>query len=520
MEAALSLPGPVALLLARLVSRQGPAWRVPDLSADGVDDVSTAVAGLCDVGLLLEEVDGEVQRRLATREVLAAACRRRGLPVGGTRAVLVERLAGVDGWDDATWVALSPVLLRVERMATLAVWPDRAAAVKQRMGVQRWASYALTDGALVPDRAAWDAWEAVVGGLEALTVEEGLAALDAAIWPPGGLDRRRDVVERVFAAAQEAERAGAWTDADAALMGLWRRGWGLDGEVAVRRARVLEKQGRVVEARAWLREAFLAATGTARLTVGRAARRLARGAGGVAPDPPMLSARERTLRLASAGQGIRPLWAAGTGTATVEQAVIVALAEAGRTAVVAEGPLWRTLVGLLLLPTYFLPVPGQLPVPFLPGPLDLGRPSFVAGRMEAVAEVRAAVRAGEGPARIAEACSAWAGTRLSWVRWEVASPEVLVAVAEGVGPHGLLAVLDALLDGGRGAAAGMPDLVVLPGAAAEIGGALPRRLGEGLVLVEVKGPGDALRDGQRVWIDRLVRAGVGVELWWVDPAAS
>ena len=61
----------------------------------------------------------------------------------------------------------------------------------------------------------------------------------------------------------------------------------------------------------------------------------------------------------------------------------------------------------------------------------------------------------------------------------------------------------------------MPDLVILPGVVTTLA-AHPSRLGGGLLFAEVKGPNDALSDRHRVWHDRLLRAGVDVELWHVE----
>jgi hypothetical protein len=73
-----------------------------------------------------------------------------------------------------------------------------------------------------------------------------------------------------------------------------------------------------------------------------------------------------------------------------------------------------------------------------------------------------------------------------------------------------------LLRHGLRSTSGLPDLVVLPGPVARIDG-FPSRIPNDLVCVEVKGPTDSLRDGQRVWLDRLVSIGISAEVWHVDP---
>ena len=64
--------------------------------------------------------------------------------------------------------------------------------------------------------------------------------------------------------------------------------------------------------------------------------------------------------------------------------------------------------------------------------------------------------------------------------------------------------------------AGLPDLVVCPGPAVRLPDAFPSQLPEGLLLAEVKGPGDTLRDAQVVWIDHLLARGATVEVWKVE----
>jgi Fanconi-associated nuclease 1 len=240
-----------------------------------------------------------------------------------------------------------------------------------------------------------------------------------------------------------------------------------------------------------------------------------------APERPLLAPQRRSVRLLAAPPGPRrPRWRGKDAPEPVEQAVCSWLGSLGRRAVHAEGTPWSTLFALLFAPTYFLPVPGALPVRFLAGPLDLGTPAFRARRADAVDAVLAAVDRGEAPALVADAWGEWHGARLAGARWDGLDRELLCELAAGMGPAGLRAVLEPLLDGGSRAAAGLPDLVVLPGEPLRLPDAHPSRLPAGLLLAEVKGPTDSLRDGQRVWLDRLARAGVPVELWEVSAPPS
>jgi hypothetical protein len=78
LAAIAALEGDAALLFARLTGRRPGPWRVPDLTAAGVEDVPAAVAVLADAGLMTFEVDDTAQRDAATRAVLVAACRSAG----------------------------------------------------------------------------------------------------------------------------------------------------------------------------------------------------------------------------------------------------------------------------------------------------------------------------------------------------------------------------------------------------------------------------------------------------------
>ena len=99
---------------------------------------------------------------------------------------------------------------------------------------------------------------------------------------------------------------------------------------------------------------------------------------------------------------------------------------------------------------------------------------------------------------------------------EPAMDDPAARLVHGLAPEACVEIFDTFLRDGRKASAGLPDLVVLPGPSVRIPSLFPKRLPEELVVVEVKGPGDAVRDAQKVWFDRLLRCGVRVELWRVE----
>ncbi len=544
MDAVEGLSAPAGLLLARLLARRRALWRLPDLVVAGVADVPAAWAELRAAGVVDERVAPREAASVAPRAALVAAARRLGLPVSGRREALAQAVCSAIGeapWDDAPWgrVAVEPTVLRVERWATLEPWPRRDREVLGRLGVVRWRSYGLTTGGLVADRQAWDRVEALLDVEARLTPDGVLDALgwpDEA-WPPGRLDRRRALRRRLREAAEEAARLGAPAQGAAWLARLLA----LSAEAprvgdAVRLARLLERAGAQDAAWSALLAARDAAPVWAREPLARPGRRLARSLRRTwVPDPPGPPVPQRVLRLPGAEAGARPRYDVG-GAVPVEEAVRRALGAVGREAHHAEGALWWTIARLLLDPLLWLPIPGQLPVPRLHAPLDLGRPGFLARRAAAWSSLQAALCRGEAGERLQAVFDALGGDAPDL------EPDVDLGDGEAVGddedPRGrarpdaaalraivaatpapaLCLLIEAAATGGRRALSGLPDLVVLPGAPARLPHALPATVEPGLALWEVKGPGDALRDGQRGWLHRLLDVGVAVEVVGVEPA--
>ncbi len=512
----LQLEGPAGRLYARLTARVGSVHRVDSCQGPGVPDGEAAVAQLIDAGLADRLVPWPLRAQHSTAGELKAACRQLGLRVSGRKAQLVERVAPHTHWSDVRWVRIAHdgLIRRVHRWAALRRWPQRGAAVTARLGHVRWPEYGVTPGpALHPNRAHLLRWESLVAQLDELDAGALLAHLESEThWAPGRLDLRGSLVRRLVEQGRQLEREDPQA-ASALYDRLLATQHVRAGELAVRSARALELAGHPAQALAHLRTCRATAAPVSKVAIGRAGKRLARTCrASWPPSRPLRTPPERSLRLPRAQlDGPRPGYRADGQITTVEAAVQHTLAASGRRALHVEGGLWRTLFALLFAEVYFLPVPGALPARFLAGPLDLGTPAFVERRADAVASVLAAVRRGEAADRVRLSDERWRGFRLRGARWDIA-PGDLQAVAAAMPPSALVAVLERLLQG-RAASRGLPDLVVLPGPAVRIPDALPSKLGEGLLLAEVKGPGDTVRDAQAVWFDRLLGAGAPVELW-------
>ncbi len=519
VEHMLALDDDAALLHTRLSGRQPRAFRWPDLSLPGVVDRERALATLVEAGLASDDVGWDTRLDEATGDVLAAGCKRLGLRSSGAVGVLRERLAEQVDWDDARWVRLphKALVRRLEQWATLDAFPDRSTPVLERLGIRKAVAYTRTGGAAIsPTRKAWDAWESLVDDWEELTVATALRVLTWPVWPPGRLDLRRAVAERLMLTAREHEREGALDEALKLVDALIARGAG--GVDAVLRAAMLrEKKGDLPGAHAVLVAAEPSTVGPDRLALHRTGRRIAKKVGRAwPPDAPLIEPVTRTLALPRvAVASARPRYAAGDGHAHVEVAVSARIQAAGRRVISAEGLLWHTVIGLLLADLMFLPVDGQLPVPRLVAPLDWATPSFAARRAGAVWALLDGLAAGEARARITDAWARYDGCAIAGVSWDVAPLDDVIAAVEGLGAEALVALVSAWLREGRAARAGLPDLCVLPGEPVHVEGLTPTRLGAGTLLVEVKGETDTLRDGQRVWIDRMGQAGAEIEVWWV-----
>jgi len=522
----LRLQGPPAALFARLSTRRRTAAFVDDIELHGVPDAHAAADALVAAGLLAEGATWAQRLELATVPVLQDWCRARELPVGGRRAKLVARLHPQPAVPASRRLVSRPhvaLIQRLERAALLDKRADRGRLVAERLGHVRFPDYPPTGGpVLFRDRAHLLRWEAAWRLLRTQALPPGAAVLalqrgDGDV--PGRLSLRHRLSAVVIEHAQELRRRDAPAHAAAWLDALRIARQDPPGALALLRARCLEDQGQLDAALDVLAAGLDDHQGAARLALHRTGRRLARARHRAwVPDPPLASPRRRRLALPAGPVRHRPTWRVGERDLLVEPAVSAVLHAAGRRVVRAEGGLLRALFVHLFHEALLAPVPGQLPVPRLPGPLDLGQPGFAARRPAWVFAGLDAIAAGQAPERIRAAVELHEGVRLGGVLVEPESAEVLVQTALALGPDGLRVLLGPLLAQGFRQTRGLPDLLLLDGPQVRLDGAHPRRVPAGGRWIEVKGPGDTLSDEQRVWLDRFARAGVPAEVWDVVEA--
>jgi hypothetical protein len=521
-----TVDGPEGRLIARLSARVGDAHRVDGLASAATPDPEAACDALVAAGLLDEGASWEARIAGSPMPRLAQWCEERGLPRAGGRAALVARLLAIAPAPlDGRWVTWPHrrLILRLERFATLRKEPDRGLLVAERLGHVAWPEYTPTGGpVLFADRRALLAWEHLYDELAAgaLPLDRALAALrDGTGTAPGGLSLARRLRRAVREVAEGLARAGRHRDAAFVYAALERAAALPPDQLAAPLARVVELGGDPVGALALLQARRSDARPDRAIAIERAGRRLGRSLRrSFVPGPPLREPRRRAVAVARVdGAGPRPRWRVAGRDLLVEDAVVALVQASGRRALRCEGPLVRALFSVVFVDAVLAPLPGALPVPRLPGPLDLGTPDFAARRPAWIQPALDAVAAGAAPSLVRAGCARLAGVRLAGLELPVDDPEPLVAFADALGPAGVRALLVPLLRDGPRVAAGLPDLFLLPGPEVRIDAALPARLPEGPLFVEVKGPGDALRDAQRAWIDRLLAAELSVEVWDVTP---
>ena len=533
----LDLPSEAASLYARLLPRQPALFRLDRLSYAEIPDLPGAAHSLVESGLCWEA------HRLAPPATLLTAwtvaelkelCAVQGLPRGGRRAELEARELEAETGALRARPAIAPghrgLFKRLVRLFLHDHEGDLTRVVLARMGTWSFPTYAPTGGpGLFEDRRALLAYEGWMAAAWTAEAEARLALVPAALAhiegrpPPdpvrGRMSGPRFAARLSMGAAQDLERAAQSEQAAAIYRRLLARGV-LREEATVRLAMSLEATGRPGEGAALCAARRSEANPGTALQLERTGRRLARKAGEAwIPSPPLRAAPSRQLDLPGADEaGRRPLYQTSLGPQPVEEAVRLWLQDHGRRALHGEGAPWRRLFGLLFYEALFAPVPGMLPTPWLSAPLDLGTTGFVARRASLIEEILDEIQAGGAPDRLATALEAHATERIAGMG-ESSPPELLEAMVQGLPGPALAVILGHLARHWRHGARGLPDLCVLPGPAVDLPRALPARLREELILVEIKGPGDSLRDDQRVWMDRLLAAGVRVELWQVrrDP---
>lgn len=527
VERWLALPGEAAALYARLHGRVGEIFRLDKLSYADVPDPSAAGMQLVAAGLARPRTQLGLMALIDCHTVaeLKRACRALGLPVAGARQVLIDRLseprARVELSGPCIQLRHSRLFRRLLRIHLGSHRGDISRIVMDAIGVQRFASYTPTGGpTLFPDRRSLCAYEDALGILREERTEEEWAAIAPVVLsalestPAQAVNRRKFCAHRFYdRAAHRAVRAVERVSGAEAALPLYRRMLGAQTErpkaVRLRMAMCLGKTGAASQGARLCAEARGQSICVSEdLALERTGARLARQcAQPWVPLTPLDAAPQRRWTLPLVSRHPPRFWAP-EGPLAVEAAIVAQLRARGRRALHGESAPWTTLFGLLFHSAMFAPIAGMLPSPMMAAPLDMRTTGFASRRQAIVAAILSRIRAGEAPLMITEVAEAHLGEAIDGVHWQLMSVDELCSLAAEIGPAGLSKLMHHFVQDPRRAWSGMPDLLVLPGRSA----GLPR----GLLLAEIKGPGDQLQDNQRCWHHGLIQAGLSVEIWRVE----
>ncbi|KGE03145.1 hypothetical protein HRUBRA_02286 [Pseudohaliea rubra DSM 19751] len=179
----------------------------------------------------------------------------------------------------------------------------------------------------------------------------------------------------------------------------------------------------------------------------------------------------------------------------------------GRPVFYLENALFTGLFGLAFWEQLFAPVPGAFHHPYQAGPADAFSASFFERRRAAIEQRLEVLAAGDLPALLAAAFRRYRGYQCHWVDWR-ALDEALVRRAAWCIPFDHLAgTWERLLFDPADNRRGFPDLAALGDAPGDY------------ALYEVKGPGDALQEHQRRWLNHFADLGMPasvLQVSWAD----
>ncbi|MFT5685379.1 MAG: hypothetical protein ACI8RZ_006330 [Myxococcota bacterium] len=530
-EGFLALPQEAASLYARLQSRRRTIFRLDQLEYTEIADIQGAVGILVAAGYAIDERQLPTRLLLEARTVeeLKGLCKATGLKRSGRRAEVLERVSTAP----RALTILPAIILRHRRLFTRLCRlylcdhsGDLTRLIIARMGMLRYPEYTPTGGAgLFPDRRELLAYEAALHRRATLTEEGLIDALPAALAgvesrprAPGHRYRfsaRRFDADVAMTAARALERSKRPDLAADIYQRLLTAGIREQSHASWRLAMCLAGLGRPEEGATLCAAAREVAQPDEALGLERTGRRLAKKAGvGWRPMPPIPSPRVRQLTLAGATlPGNRPGYTTPDGPQPIEPAVCTLLAGLGRRALFGEAAPWSTLFSLLFYDAIFAPIPGMLPTPLMMQPLDISTPQFAVRRKPWMDPIFAAIEAGEAPRLLAEAMVRLDGVSLPGARFDRLPPEELTLLTAAIDGTTLSGILRCFAEDRRHAGRGLPDLCVLPGPEVRLPNAIPSRLPDRLILAELKGPTDSIRDSQRVWLARLCDLGVIAEVW-------
>jgi len=189
---------------------------------------------------------------------------------------------------------------------------------------------------------------------------------------------------------------------------------------------------------------------------------------------------------------------------SVENAVAQTLSAQWREVHYVENTLMCGLFGLAFWEQIFAPVPGAFNNAFQSVPADMYEQDFLR-RREALLEQRLRELAQQPLALVLdEAYTTYEGYQSRWVNWRYLRRELVAAATSCIPPRHLLSIWRRMLFDPGENRRGFPDLI-----------AFGDEPGDYLML-EVKGPGDALQESQKRWLRHFQSEDIPAQVGWVD----
>ena len=496
--AALSMPA--RSLWVRMAMRRGPWFRADRLLYADVPDTEAALLELCLAGFACHAGTAapvELLEQFSRHELEHG---RLHLPRMRTKADLVQTL--VEAGLTPARLGLTTPLVRCLEMDHLQVLrllffgnlrQDLTDFVLSELGIMRYEPYALTGRGhfesrlVVEELLAVEAWALRVDKLleRADPLELAEMGEELGAWSCGAQARRRrdDLMLRI---ARDLERLAA---PEAALRLYCRTERASARE---RRTRLLYALGRRAEVVRECQAMLDAPVNEAEaLFAARFSTRVLRGATSDLFEAALLRCAKPLVRRHRRKYDQRKLRLHKTDE-RVEERVRVWYETQGNRAFFVENALFPGLFGLAFWDIVFSELPGVFFHPFQLGPADLFTTEFRGQRADPIAERLAELRRDNTwRERVLFHYETRVGIACPFVDWRTLTPELLRLALERIPGVQVAQVCERILDDPAANRSGFPDLVVFPEAS-------------GYRLVEVKGPGDALQNNQKRWLQAFL----------------
>jgi hypothetical protein len=169
-----------------------------------------------------------------------------------------------------------------------------------------------------------------------------------------------------------------------------------------------------------------------------------------------------------------------------------------------ENSLFKTLFGLAFWEQIFAPLPGVFHHAYQTRPSDMFEQAFRQRRSELLDRRMEELRRCDLRRELSAAYSRYRGYLCTWVDWRYIDLALVQDTLVVVPPEHLLAIWQRMLFDPLENRSGFPDLIAL--------GTRPGQYS----LIEVKGPGDALQDGQKRWLRFFQQQGIPASVAWVS----